>query len=751
MNIIKIKLEKSQKIVNGIRNYFEKFIELIDGEKFSNTRANLERAIYKIPINHKKLLSLLERETKEEKEKEKDKEKDKEQKEDSNDGSGDDGSNGNDGSGSNGNDSSNGNHGSNNSNSNGSAEEKEKEDDSSNDNRNDNGSGDNGSGVNGNGVNGGNASDLDITIHKSFSLYSAIVAYYTNLSYIIDYMNHNNLHPEYIVNVDISQTQREELTEDLHELVINFSIFNKLDNDDHLIKLLSDRIIDTLYITSITTDESKIKAIIQYIREQFFKDKNTVLLYAKIMQDLIDKLSTGNKNNKQLVFYILGLIEEDKDFFISGNIKNTLPKQTNRSIHLVNPALKRFGFIPVTDSMELHKLIPQITDKQITNIVDLKKLASQHSLCFIILKRVVYTPIEYNLRPLINRDIAANLIQPETYGVSEKTIMRFKTMDLVGSSNIGINNTDSNVGINDIINSKQHNASRLHNASLSHKSSKLSRSPKSPKSFRSHKLSKSNTNRWDFGFEIIGEQTGDKFYVLETLDNKHYRALAPWLNAKGLGLNKFRVSNLLAYLNSVNEPNRISNYHAICTKQAIGNMFLPNQLSLTEFEEHAKNIDTQIIRNDLYLKIVNLIHQIITKEYNNGKRLISEKDLNNIIHDKRIRELFDNIIFAHYNTASKYIDIQEYTAGVFPFYELLSSFLVILQDMSRKFMKDLHDGYNRDPLPSNIFELSNDEKINAITGKINEILLKNINILITDKDNIYSVMNYKYLILNYGL
>ena len=254
--------------------------------------------------------------------------------------------------------------------------------------------------------------------------------------------------------------------------------------------------------------------------------------------------------------------------------------------------------------------------------------------------------------------------------------------------------------------------------------------------------------KWDFSYEVIDEKS-ESYYILETLDDVHYRALAPWLDTKNLLINKFRIKQLLDYINNPNRPNRISNYQAVSNKKASANMFLRKPMKVDELEEQAKDIDTHIIRNDLFLKVTRIIRDIIEKDYGKGKKIKSDVDINNIIHDHRIRDIFINSILKLYEIGAKFNTVKEFEAGKFPFYEVLSSFIVELEEITRRFMKDMHDLYNREPLNASIFDLQEYDKLTEITKKIEESVNKAIQTVISDKDNIYSTMNYKYLLLNF--
>ncbi len=274
--------------------------------------------------------------------------------------------------------------------------------------------------------------------------------------------------------------------------------------------------------------------------------------------------------------------------------------------------------------------------------------------------------------------------------------------------------------------------------------------------------------KWDFNYEIIGDEShADKFYVLETLDNEQYRILTPWdtprteLNhresqsfkpalAANYSIPKHKITPLITYLKNSNQPNRVSSYQTLAAKQMIQNMFLRKPLSLEYIEEQSKDIDMQLIRNEIYLKVMNLFKTIISKDYKAGASIKNNSDINDIIHSDDVREIFASTLLNLYSVGVQSNKLREFDANHFPFSELLCSFMLEMDIIVRRFMKELHDGYNRAPFAKEYFDSSADEKSTALTEKLDEILLKILAIILNDKDNIYISLNAKYLLLNFS-
>jgi hypothetical protein len=589
--------------------------------------------------------------------------------------------------------------------------------------------------------------DLHKIIISVFDTYEQISNYFLGLQYMIDVLNLPYLQSENNDTADVSQTYKLETNNILRKILLSYNNYVKKHTgvDEALLEEYSNVIIVGItngYLSGDTKlNTAAVEKIINLIQAEFYKNKNTVLLYSTVLQKLIDILYDLKKPEaKQIMFSVIDMIESDKDFFISGNCKNTLTSAVNKHIHLVNPALKRFGLVPVTDSMLMDDLLELIIKNKSIKNVDLHKYSKENDIGFIIVKRVVYTPIEYDLRNLIIPELAKPLIQPPEFGITEKTINRFQTIKILPSADDTKDNKKSGTKGSNKSGTKDNKKSGT-------KGSNKSGTKGSNKSGTQNNSS-SDRLKWDFSYEIIGEKLNN-FYILETLDNKHYRALAPWMSDKNLAIGRFRIKQFIEYISNPNKPNRIANYQALANKAAIKNMFLAKSMSLDLLAERSTEVDTTLIKNEIFLKINRVISDMITDEYAEGKKIKSDTQLNDIIHHFGIRDAFVNTVLRLYEVGAKYDEVQDFDAGKFPFYELLSSFMVDLEDISRRFMKDLHDGYNRDPLKKEVFDLPPYEKASAIGKKLEDILNKTIQTVISDKENIYSALNYKYLLLNY--
>lgn len=104
--------------------------------------------------------------------------------------------------------------------------------------------------------------------------------------------------------------------------------------------------------------------------------------------------------------------------------------------------------------------------------------------------------------------------------------------------------------------------------------------------------------------------------------------------------------------------------------------------------------------------------------------------MNEIIHDKEIPKIFYEKVLSMYNKGIQLDNLKDFNAGNFPFEEVLISFVIELQYMTRRLSKELHDGYSRNPLKNEVFELSDGEKMNVVETKLFDVVNNTIRLII---------------------
>ena len=401
------------------------------------------------------------------------------------------------------------------------------------------------------------------------------------------------------------------------------------------------------------------------------------------MQKLIDLLYV---DDKLVMFQILSFLEEDKNHLLDGNVYNLFK---GKEIIKTNPPLKKFGLLPISDSMPLKQLLNLILaeEKIVIKNVNIKKISKDNKIGFIVFNRIVFTPVEYNIRSLIIKSVAQNYIVPESYGVNKKTVERFRT-------------------IRDY--------------------------PRQD---------------WNFNTEIYGESS-EKFYIIETLDGINYRCMAPWVKSKTYGLPRFRIIHILNFFQSdINSVNRASNYHAIMGKKMLQNMFIKKPVDVEKLSEKIENMNAYGVRATIMDNIQKFIEDIIDKKYNGDIK--SNVEINEIMHEKQLPIIFYENILLMFRENVNNDNLKNYNGGSFSFNESMITFIVNLINITRRFSKELHDGYTRNQLDDEIFSKNKKEKLSIITEKMYDVIKKSILLLIQDDDNPYLSLQLKYIIMNY--
>lgn len=459
-----------------------------------------------------------------------------------------------------------------------------------------------------------------------------------------------------------SETFRMSYKKLLNKSVAKYLAFYK---DVEISKLeISDALADKIF-NELSSSENKLK-ILEDLKSKYYKSKELIHVYARVMQRAIDELFA---TDKQLVFQLIGWVEEDKRHALDNTYQTEAkPNKAN------NPPQSRFGLLPMTSSMALKDLLQLILAEEKTTVdsVNLAQLSKKLKIGFIVFNSILYTPVEYNVRPLVNETDAKEYIQPQEYGINIKTIERFRTLSAFG-----------------------------------------------------------NINKWDFSIEVHNTDA-EKFYILETLDGKTYRVLAPWLSSTRYSVAKFRVQRILDY--SAKKVSKALNYHAHCISLATKNMFLGKALELENFENQLTDVESGKIQSAIADAVINTVDNIIKKEYK-GK-ITTPLEVSDILHHPDIGRTFINSVVLEFSK-----DQSRFDAGKFPMSEILSSFAAALQTAGRRFVREVHNGYSREPLKP--------ADIDRAIEKIHKVLNDSVELVVKLDDNLFTSNYYKYLILNY--
>lgn len=528
-----------------------------------------------------------------------------------------------------------------------------------------------------------NPRPFEKTAYTYITTYHQIQNYYAVIDDVFSGLSKSS-NPVELSVTDVSQTHQLEIEAEYEEVLLKYKAFVKTAASiiTGASYMLSNHLLDIFIKENNIHQQIHPKTVIQsikYLHDLYAKYPNTLSIYAKFMDDLLNAVYSKGPPGKDVATYITTQIEYDKNAALAEQAGKATVYKNTRAIK--NPPLKGFGLLPVTDNMELPKLILKIIGKKTT----IKDHCNKNNVGFIIITRIGYNPVKYDVNSLLYRDRNIPPV-PATFGITNETVSRFNNIEELDKS------------------------------------------------------------KYKFEYKVINKKPDIKYYIIETIDGRTYRALYTW----GGNIHNYSVpytiaEPILRFIDNQNKPSRVTNYHRIAINKAVKNMFLPRELSLAALESASKEIDTHLMRNRLFLSISTLMHDIVKKSYGNGKKIVGNVEMNEIIHDERINETFYGIILNLYNVGTKLIF--EQMTSKFPTSEIMASYLKELVEISRQFMKELHNGYNREPLASGVFKSA--DKRTAIIDKLDDVLNKVINTIISNKSNIYVALNYKYLILNF--
>jgi hypothetical protein len=520
--------------------------------------------------------------------------------------------------------------------------------------------------------------NVDKKINRLIDIYEK--AYESNNSFkrVMSIMGQSYLQPMNILST-MSQTRMMDTQDIFRELKLKYTRFANVweSLEVELIELLSREL-----MSIIEQIPDKYTVAVQ-LQSKFRRSPSIIHLYTRIIQDIVDRLYADDKLD---MIRVLKLIDDDKDYYLISDEKYT----SKKDIHLTNPPINKFNLLPVTESMPMDKLMSVIIPKQTNGKISMEIYAKSNLIGFIVMNRIVYHPMEYTIRGILDSE-NKTLVQPPEYGVNLKVVDRFTNIKQLADE-----------------------------------------------------------AKWNFTSNIIGDPDKMKaYYILETLDGTGYRAMAPWFSSNTYYVPISKILDLLEYLTTDNKPTRISAYQKLKTHDAIGNMFLKKRVDLTLLTDKSMHIDIQQIQNALYESIMSVVRRDINDSYNNGFAVMNNTHMNMIIHNTHIRDMFYRIVLQKYTIGTELTKAQKYSAGDFPFSELLCTYIKELRYITNRFMKELHNGYNRNPLNDTVFTQPKKEMKKTIIDKIEEIIEKAIQITLHHKTNIYSDMTYKYFLLNY--
>lgn len=369
------------------------------------------------------------------------------------------------------------------------------------------------------------------------------------LYYDISRLNLAEFHLETLIlecrNVKIhllenSETFKINAMDSMKKLNAKYSTYQKEVDTTNLTLISSAVKLISRHVLGLPDNESKI-AQINELRAEFRKNTHVIYVYASLMQKLIDE---SYSSNKTLAMKLLEYISHDKSNIL--DLGNKI-KQSGQ-----NPPAYRFGLLPQTRSMPVADLMKIVLPALAVKNSSIPKIAKEIKHGIVVFNKLVYTPIEYDIRNLVVEDEAKQYMQEKDAGITSKTVERFKTI-------------------------------------IEHKS-----------------------DRWDFS-TVVHNEEAEQFLVLDTLDGHNYRCLAPWVSSKSYLVSRHKISSILNL--DPTKESTASNYHELQTRIATKNMFLSKALSIEDLEDQSTDVESNALRQVIEDKLIALVHVIYMKEY----------------------------------------------------------------------------------------------------------------------------------------
>lgn len=156
----------------------------------------------------------------------------------------------------------------------------------------------------------------------------------------------------------------------------------------------------------------------QSFRKIFHENQVIINLYKFVCVELIKYFK---KEDRELLFKLLNMIEEDKNIVLKSNQVPAVKKIKK------NPLLKSFGLIPNGGFLKPHEIAEKFFSQRVTTDV-FKKLSKKHKVCIIILNKTTYLPTVSAIETLLDVSEVKKYFQPSEVGVSKNTVAKNSTI-----------------------------------------------------------------------------------------------------------------------------------------------------------------------------------------------------------------------------------------------------------------------------------------------------------------------------------
>ena len=444
-----------------------------------------------------------------------------------------------------------------------------------------------------------------------------------------------------------------------------------------------DNIINSI-TDSLDWDKSnEINKFIQTMNEYIKKYIYAVPIYAIIIQHLINQCNSKNIKPCNNIFIEVESIKNT----IFNNVTDDKYKETTLVYN--NPRLSTYGLTPIDSSHTLVDIIKLILNCKISTIKDLQKIANSNKVCIIVLNNIIKNPIEFDFWKLISWDIAKPYIQSNSYGLNKKFINRFTTIKFLDT----------------------------------------------PK------------QKWNFKMEYYGDIKSNEFYILENIGGIYYRQLSIYNYDENFNkldnnkpINRDRIIELITNLSTkkISTKTRMSEYHNIHEDIIMSNMFLPVIVNTINLGIKSQVIDIVLLKYTILTTLTTTYLDIIKRDFKNGKTIKSIIDIGKIIHSDNLVNTFIDTFIKQYYEYSNILG-----SDIFAHSDVFKTLLANIRLTHRIFIREMHDTYKSIPIDINIFNMDETKKLKTISSIIETIIIKVLDKIISNSNNIYQHLIYK--------
>jgi hypothetical protein len=397
-------------------------------------------------------------------------------------------------------------------------------------------------------------------------------------------------------------------------------------------------------------------------------------------------IPTWHPQNKQLVFSILSIIEDEKTRILNQNTKSK--PITIAKTKMLNPYYKTFGLIPVSELLPIDQISQMIFKKASKTLNEFIKICKENEYGLIIIKKFIPHPITYKTTQLLDWKKSQEFEKrhKRTYGVDADLLERYRTIEKID-----------------------------------------------------------NKAKWDFSYEthILKfdnfEADKEKFIiVLDSLAPDYYRIVVNYVSSISYFIRASSIRELYIHCMGGQEysTTRIGQYNALCINKSIPFIFSPVKINIEKLSEVATIVDPKYLRNRIYLLLIDEFKKATTKKIKDNYTYAS------IIHNDKFLNIFSDVLTNEFHSYL-YKTYDEYLTGHINISEITVSFLNVIYIYQRTFVKEMHD-YFKDNLFD--FDIEGDTilKLKAHFDEMVHVVLDKI---ITNDSNIYQTIIYKINLL----